>query len=332
MRKTLAIAALLAAVPFAQAEDLIKTLDLTKATTQLSYNEETGAWTGTYDDDETLIESQCFEFVHSSISEWQTWWGFTASNSADRQRRTDYITYQYSNMPEGGIMLNEDGSIKKSENGTPVVSASVPYLVAYYSQFMAPRPIDMKFVDGKAYEAVGVYLTLNSYTYYTVEEGDAYCRSFADGDALTLTIHGVAPDQSEKTIDVKLASFENGDITITRGWKYVDLSELGTVNEIYFTMSSTDKGNYGDNTPEYFCMDKLMVRDTNSGINSVNASSGLAYDRETKLVEADGESFVAVYDVAGCMIAFGEGRVDVSGLRSGIYVARCGNESLKFAR
>ena len=32
-------------------------LDLSKARTQLTFDEKTGAWTGTYDDDETSIDS-----------------------------------------------------------------------------------------------------------------------------------------------------------------------------------------------------------------------------------------------------------------------------------
>lgn len=54
------------------------TLDLTKAATDLRFNEENGAWEGTYDDEEVTIDSQCFTFIHSSISDYATWWGFTA--------------------------------------------------------------------------------------------------------------------------------------------------------------------------------------------------------------------------------------------------------------
>lgn len=317
----------------ASAEEGIITLDLTNSTTPLSFNSETGAWTGTYDDDETVIVSQCYEFAHSSLSEYQTWWGFTASNSADNQRRDNYVKFQFSNMPKGGIVLNEDGTIKKSENGAPVVSADVPYMVAYYS-FMSHRPIDMTFVDGKSYDPVGVYVTLNSYTYYTVEGGDSYCRPFSDGDKLTLTIHGVSEDESEKVIVVDMCTFTNGDITITRGWKYIDLTELGSVNELYFTMSSTDTGAYGDNTPEYFCLDKLMVKPSeNSGMNGISAEDfNLRYDQSTKIVSVDGEAFIGVYDVAGRIVSSGDKSVDVSGLQGGIYIARSGNKSLKFAR
>lgn len=51
------------------------TLDLTKAATDLRFNEENGAWEGTYDDEEVTIDSQCFTFIHSSISDYATWWG-----------------------------------------------------------------------------------------------------------------------------------------------------------------------------------------------------------------------------------------------------------------
>ncbi|MDE7458458.1 MAG: DUF4465 domain-containing protein, partial [Muribaculaceae bacterium] len=236
------------------AQDGVIMLDLSKSTTKLEFNDTTGAWTDTYNDDEESIESQCFSFVHSSMGEWATWWGFTASNSANNSFRDNFITYQFSNMAKGGIALNEDGTIKTDDFGAPVVSSEMPYLVGFYSPWMAARPVDMTFNTDKAYEAVGVYVNLNSYTYYAVQDGDSFARAFNNGDNFTLTIHGVCPDGTENEVNVELASYDNGNLTINRGWRYVDLTELGEINELYFTLKSTDTGAYGDNTPLYFCL------------------------------------------------------------------------------
>ena len=313
------------------------TLDLTKAATDLRFNEENGAWEGTYDDEEVTIDSQCFTFIHSSISDYATWWGFTASNSADNKRQENTLTFQFSNMAAGGIALNDDGTVRTDEYGAPEVDPAVPYLVAYYSAFMSERPVDMVFNTGKSYDPVGMYVNLNSYSYYTVEYGDSYARAFTNGDKFTLTVHGVAPDETEKTLEVVLASYTNGDLTINRGWKYVDLSALGTVNELYFTMKSTDSGAYGDNTPAYFCLDKLMVKENESSAMASIASDGkgvsLTYDKASSRVSVTGADFAAVYDVAGKTVMTSEDRnYSISHLSAGVYMVKAGNSSLKIAR
>ena len=40
-------------------------------------------------------------------------------------------------------------------------------------------------------------------------------------------------------------------------WTYVDLTELGQVDALSFTMSGSRTGQYGLNTPSYFCIDNL---------------------------------------------------------------------------
>ena len=330
------LAAFTVAAAGAYAQEGYHTLDLTKATTELTFNEVNGAWTGTFDDDAESIDSQCFVFIHNSMADWGTWWGFTASNSTDNTRPDDTITYQYSNMAKGGIMLSEDGTVMLDEWGNPVCSAEVPYLVAYYSPFMTARPLDMTFADGKSYEAVSAYVNLQSYAYYSMEYGDSFARAFnRTGDKYTLTIHGVAPDDSEKTVVVELASCDNGNLTINRGWRYVDLSPLGEVNEIYFTMKSTDEGSWGDNTPEYFCLDKLIVKDVNpAAIESVGRDNNtINYDRASSTVTVEGIDFAAVYDSMGYMVMSShDAQFSISSLAAGVYVVKAGNAKLKIAK
>lgn len=337
MKKTVLLASLLLSLPVRLMADggRLITLDLSKSTTPLAFNAETGAWNDTYNDDCESIESQCFSFVHSSMGDYNTWWGFTASNSADNVRQENTLKYQFSDMAKGGIVLNEDGTVKTDSYGAPVTSAEVPYLVAFYSPYMSKRPVDMTFNTGKSYKAVGVYVNLNSYSYYSIEYGDSFARAFTNGDRFTLTIHGVAPDETEKAVEVELAAYSNGNLTINRGWRYVDLSELGTVNELYFTMKSTDSGAYGDNTPEYFCLDKLIVEETGeSAVSSAVADSGkISYLRSEKRVECPGSEFAAVYDVAGQMVmTSGDSSFSVRHLPAGVYIVRSGNRSLKFTK
>lgn len=328
-------AALATAFLTAGAQEQVITLDLTKADTELKFDETNGSWTGTYDDDEYDIESQVFCFIHSSMGDYNTWWGFTASNHCDNTEPANTLAQQWSNMAKGGIVLNEDGTIKKDSFGAVVTSKDVPYLVAFYSPFMSRRPVDMVFMDDNNYEPVGVYVNLNSYSYYSMQNGDSFARAFTNGDHFDLIIHGVAPDETEKEVTVELAKYDNGDLTLTRGWKYVDLSALGVVNELYFTMKSTDSGAYGDNTPEYFCLDKLMVkRAADNAVSSITANqTQISYDSATATVTVSDGAFVALYDVTGAMLKSADnGVLNISDLAAGVYVVKSGNAVSKIAR
>lgn len=326
----------MAAAPCAfAAEQTPIILDLSKSTTELTFNAENGSWTGTYDDDAEAIESQCFSFLHSSIADWKTWWGFTASNSADNKQPQNTLDHQWSNMAEGGILLNEDGTVRLDDFGAPAVSPEMPYLVAFYSPYMSARPVDMVFNDSRLYDPQGVYVNLNSYAFYTILLGDSYARAFTNNDEFTLTIHGVATDESEKTVNVSLASYSNGELTSASGWKYVDLTPLGTVCELYFTLSTTDTGDYGANTPLYFCLDKLSVVPAESTAAALMAAdrTSISYDSASKTVSISGADFAAVYDALGAKVLQSDDNAfSIASLPTGVYVVRAGNSAIKIAR
>lgn len=326
---TVAMLSLGTAIAQTASDDVI-ILDLSKATTSLSFDESNGMWEGTYDDDETEIESQVFSIVHGSYAEWKTWWGFTASNSTDNKFQSEPLTYQFSNMALGGILLNEDGSIKTNDFGAPVTGKEMPYLVGY------PKS-EILFNTGKTYEVVGAYFNLNSYTFYSVLYGDSYSRAFTDGDDLKLIVHGVDMEENEKIVEISLASFNNGLLTASTGWKYVDLSSLGEVEEIYFTMTSTDSGEWGMNTPGYFCLDKLMVRESSesSFITDIDyGSNRIFYDRFNKVIKLGNSNFAIIYDSVGrkVMSVYDSNEVSVENLPGGVYVVKSGNNRLKFVR
>lgn len=322
-----AVFILLLAAGSASAADDVITLDLTKATTTLEFNAENGSWNGTFNDDEKSIDSQVFSFIHSSMGEYDTWWGFTASNSANNAQQANPLQFQWSNMAGGGIRFDEDGKV--------TVDPAVPYIVGYYGDFFAPRPTDMVFTDGKSYAPQGVYVNLTSYPYYCLEYGMPPARAFGEGDKFYLVIHGVAPDESEKEVTVDLCSYTNGDITINRGWKYVDLTPLGTVNELYFTMDGTDRGDWGLNTPTYFALDKLSVKaiEQDNIISPEAAGITLKYNRADNTLSWTGAEFADVRNALGqTVMASDSGKMDLTSLPAGVYIARAGARTLKFAK
>ncbi len=266
---TLVASALMASAAWAG----VITLDMNASLnpTSIQYGDN-GVWTECYNDvDYTWLEfgaeGGTFMLSHLIDGEGASWggyyWdGFTPAIGGDM---TDYgqagssagWTTMYGGcMAGGGCVINADGSV--------TADASQPYFVAYYSSWAYEGPSNqVMFVDkdgNTAFEPVGVYVCNHPWPYYGCEHGDGVGEPFAEGDYFELIAHGVAADGSETTVSMNLVDFTDGELHAANDWTFFDLSSLGEVESVYFTMNSTDSGPYGMNTAAYFCMDKFQVK------------------------------------------------------------------------
>ena len=262
------------------------TLDLNKPInpSSLEYNDY-GIWTECYNDvDYTWLEfgDDQGEFMLSHLIDGEGaswggyyWDGFIPAIGGDQ---TDYgqpgssaswTTYFGGCMAGGGCVINEDGSV--------TADPSQPYLVAYYSSWAYEGPSNqVMFVDkdgNTTFEPVGVYVCNHPWPYYGCEHGDGFGAPFAEGDYFELIAHGVAADGSETTVSMNLVEFTNGELIAANDWTFFDLSSLGEVVSVYFTLNSTDSGAYGMNTAAYFCMDKFQVKSEDQTTGKTNAPS-----------------------------------------------------------
>ena len=120
--------------------------------------------------------------------------------------------------------------------------------------------------DGNTeFEPYGVYVCNHPWPYYGCVQGDGFGRPFVEGDYFEIIAHGVASDGSEKTVSMNLVEFTDGELKAANDWTFFDLSSLGKVESVYFTLNSTDMGDYGMNTAAYFCMDRFEVKIGDSG-------------------------------------------------------------------
>ena len=106
----------------------------------------------------------------------------------------------------------------------------------------------------------GMYVTNSAYTYFSMTNGDAYAKKFGQGDWYLLTVKGVKADDTEESIDFYLADLRSDNADehyILDTWQWIDLSSFGKVTALKFELSSSDTGNWGMNTPGYFCIDDL---------------------------------------------------------------------------
>ncbi len=122
-------------------------------------------------------------------------------------------------------------------------------------------PTEISFVEGKSFLAKEVYVTNATYAYLAIKDRNdgnesPMVKQWTDDDEFILTITGYLQDQPTESVQVKLAD----GMDILNTWKKVDLSELGFVTKIGFSVSTTDSDPvYGMNTPAYFCIDQLKV-------------------------------------------------------------------------
>ena len=253
------IVVLLLSTPLYAAKKSI-VLDLTQPSNPATFTyNDNGVWTETYNDvNYTYWESQIFMFSHlidGPGSSWDglAWDGFTVSKNASDASAEDLTSTQWGCMAKGGI------SAIDGENIT--IDANIPYIVGYYSLMSSQHSLSILFNDGNSYTPEGFYITNTPYVYYSTKDGYFVARAFTEeGDYLKLIAHGVKTNGDETTTEIILAEYPDGTFLAIDEWTWFDLSTLGEVTEVYFTMESTDTDpTWGMNTPGYFCMDKFTV-------------------------------------------------------------------------
>ncbi|RJP36928.1 MAG: DUF4465 domain-containing protein [Desulfobacteraceae bacterium] len=177
------------------------------------------------------FESRGVSFSNNYNMTWGSWDGFAYANLTDTT--LSGFDAQYNAIPGAGA------------RGSKI------YAVAYVSSF-AEGPPTITF--DKEQRITGFYATNSNYAYYSMRDGDAFAKKFTEADWFKLTIAGIDATGAETGIvGFKLADGRN----IVNDWTWVDLSSLGPVKQLTFSLSSTDMGDWGMNTPAYFCLDNL---------------------------------------------------------------------------
>ena len=126
---------------------------------------------------------------------------------------------------------------------------------AYFYNFYGQNVVTVLSEEGAV--VPGFYITNSAYTYSSMAKGDAYAKKFDEGDWFLLTITGYdAAGEKTGTKEFYLADLRDAEKAyIINDWRYVDLSGLGKVQKLSFALSSSDNGEWGMNTPAYFCFD-----------------------------------------------------------------------------
>ena len=139
-----------------------------------------------------------------------------------------------------------------------LAGVGTPYIIGYYSEWVsASQGYSSNIVQfNEEYYPEYVYICQNSNTYKAITQGEFNARAFTEQDTLALIIQALDSSmQPTATTTYYLAvdGKNNSD------WIQVPLSTLGRTACLSFSMTTTDMGDWGANTPLYFAMDALTV-------------------------------------------------------------------------
>jgi len=333
------------------ATSTVITLDLSQPTNPSVFETDNGFWIETFNDvDYTFIKfnNNIFSLSHLIGGEGASyggfyWDGFTYSQSGDNTDHSGnwYGVNEWGNMAGGGIKTDAEGNVL-TEAGVVLTDPEIPYLVAHWGYFEVVQPVQV-FLDN-VYEAVGIYVNNSPLPYYGNITGDDFSRALEqDGDYFKLIIHGLDENNEDtgKSVEHFLAVNEGGTLFQSRNWEWVDLSALGKIGGVYFTMESTDSSPWGMNTAAYFCMDKLQVRTSETKNQSLVADAQISvYPNpftDYIVIEAVAVGKATIYDLSGKAvltenIESGSNRLSVSALAKGSYVLKVGENAVKIVK
>ena len=180
------------------------------------------------------------------------------------------------------------------------------------SNYAVGYPSSVAVADFKTTVKVsGLYITNSTYAYWSMKNGDQFSKKFGgesgnDEDWLILTIEGFnADNQSTGKVEFYLADFRSSNSSndyILNTWELVNLESLGLISKLKFSLRSTDNGNWGMNTPGYFCMDNLNYEIVTSA-PSIQTVQALAYpnpfDDRITITGLKENAKVTISDISG---------------------------------
>jgi len=253
---------------------------------------------------ESTFVNGSYSFYQGTMPDYDTWWGIGYANHTGTS--FSVLADQFKNAVGGGV----DGS----QN----------YAIAYYMSYMGPgyEPSVTVLNNEDGDIVPGMYVTNTAYALNSMQNGDSYAKKFGYGDWFKLTATGYDKDGNQtQSTDFYLADMraDNAeDRYIVTDWQYMDLSVLGTVKKIVFTMSSSDNSSFGMNTPAYFAFDNFgaekpveIVSISKYGLATYTPKNNVVIPEGVEVYYATSNSVnggkIAVTKYEGTTIAAGEG-------------------------
>ena len=178
-----------------------------------------------------------------------SWGGWSVSKTSDAT--TAGFGNQYSAITGGGAAGSE----------TYAVASAFP------GGFVPRLTLD-DAITSQSFQSLQI--TNTTYAALSMRDGDSFAKQFGgesgdDPDFFLLQIEGINDaGESVGVVDFYLADYRFADNSldyILDSWTTVDVSSLVGASELQFSLSSSDVGDFGMNTPAYFAIDEVVVSD-----------------------------------------------------------------------
>ncbi len=186
-------------------------------------------------------------FFNDYNTDWGSWSGFSVSKT------TDTLAQNWSNQ-------------YASISGAGAHNSS-----AYSTLYSESTVMFTHSANGDS--LYGLMINNSTYTYLTLLNGDNFAKKFGgasgnDPDFYTATFYGYDANlELTDSVVFYLADYRdanNANDYIVKDWTWVDLKKLGKIRYLDIAFNSTDKGQFGINTPTYACIDSLVYNNSSN--------------------------------------------------------------------
>ena len=159
--------------------------------------------------------------------------------------------------------------------------------------------------SGNRFPIDGIYVTNTTYAHNSMRDGDQFAKKFtnADQDYYKLLITSFNNGTDVDTVEFFLADFTHLDSLqdyIVNDWKYVDLSSLGLVDSIKFSLVSSDIGQFGMNTPAFFAIDNIKQGLNIFDFENLSLDTNSFFDGSDLSGDPDNPDYSANFSSANC--------------------------------
>ena len=207
-----------------------------------TYYDLTHVWTETYNDADScrqiLVNDGVFRLSHlpsGMAYGGMSWEGFTLS-----------------------IVSQDTANVLGCVANGGLNGVATPYIIGYYSEWVSSsQGYSSNIIEfDQLYYPEYVYICQNSNTHKAIKQGEFNARPFTEQDTLALIIQTLDSTKNPTATTIYYLAIDG---TCNEGWVKVPLTALGQTSCLSFSMTTTDIGDWGANTPLYFALDGLTI-------------------------------------------------------------------------
>ena len=161
----------------------------------------------------------------------------------------------YSGFAGGGVVISNYIDDNLQEHGTSAYQLSVPKSNGSTNFAVVYCDASISFSDGVAREIRSMDVGPTTYQLKETVIG-GYGASLAEEGELYVTITGYNGEQETGSYTLYMAK----DGNILTDWSTINLTSLGKVTKLIFTMDGSDRSSWGVKHPKYFAFDNVVVK------------------------------------------------------------------------